>query len=142
MVRRCSSRAPSWGTAPSPTAVAGAAPGELSARALRAPDGRLRIVLVDYDPRGSHPLAVHLGVPRGLAGGSVLRLTAPSLTATSGVRLGGRAVAPDGTLTLPTTLPRVSGRAGSLAVQIAPDSAALLTLSPAGAIAHEALPGT
>jgi hypothetical protein len=112
------------------TAVAGAAPGEMSASAVRGPDGQLRLVLVDYDPPGSSPLAVRLRVPQGLGGGSVLRLTAPSPTATSGVLLGGRAVAPDGTFTPPSTLPRVSGRAGSLTVGMPPDSAAVVTLSP------------
>jgi hypothetical protein len=118
------------GGRPLPSAVAGAAPGELSASAVRALDGRLALVLVDYDPPGSPPLAVRLRVPRALAGGSVLRLTAPSPAATAGVRLGGRAVAPDGTWTPPSTLPAVSGRAGSLAVQMPPSSAAVVTLSP------------
>jgi hypothetical protein len=127
------------GGRPLPTGVA-AAPGELTASALRASDGRLALVLVDYDPPGSPPLAVHLDVPRDLGGGSVLRLTAPSPTATSGVRLGGRAVAPDGSFSPPPVLPRVSGRAGSLAVQMPPDSAAVVTLSPTRAIGHEALP--
>jgi hypothetical protein len=119
--------------------VAGAAPGELSASAVRAPDGRVRLVLVDYDPPGSTPLAVHLRVPRALAGGSVLRLTARSPAATSGVRLGGREVAPDGTWT-PAALPAVSGRAGSLAVQMSPSSAAVVTLSPRSLLGHAALP--
>ena len=118
------------GGRPLTAAVAGAAPGELSASAVRAPDGSVRLMLVDYDSPGSPPLAVRLRVPRGLGGGSVLRLTAPSPTATSGVLLGGRAVAPDGTFTPPSALPRVSGRAGSLAVGMPPDSAAVVTLSP------------
>jgi hypothetical protein len=113
--------------------VTGIAAGELSASAMRAPDGQLRLVLVDYDPPGSPPLAVHLRVSRGLARGSVLRLTAPSPAATAGVRLGGRGVAPNGTWTPPPALPRVSGRAGLLAVQVAPSSAAVVTLFPATA---------
>ncbi len=117
------------GGRPLPAAVAGAVPGELSASAVRTPDGRLRLVLVDYDPPGSPPLAVRLRVPRGVGGGSVLRLTAPSPSATSGVLLGGRAVAPDGTFTLPSALPGVSGRAEALALRMPPDSAAVVTLS-------------
>jgi hypothetical protein len=128
------------GERPLPTSVAGAASGELSAQALRAPDRRLEIVLVDYAPPGSRPLAVRLGVPRDLGGGSVLRLTGPSPAATSGVRLGGRAVASDGSWTAPATLPRVSGRAGALAVQMPPDSAAIVTLTPGGTVGREALP--
>jgi hypothetical protein len=117
------------GGRPLPAAVAGAAPGELSASAVRGPDGQLRLVLVDYDPPGSTPLAVRLRVPRSLGGGSVLRLTAPAPTATSEVLLGGRAVAPDGAFTLPSALPRVFGHAGALAVGMPPDSAAVVTLS-------------
>ncbi len=128
------------GERPLPTAVQGAAPGELSASAMRGPNGRVRLVLVDYDPPGSPPLAVRLRVSRGLAGGSVLRLTAPSPAATGGVRLGGRAVAPDGAWSTPRALPAVHGRAGSLAVQIAPSSAAVVTLSPGGLLGHAALP--
>ena len=109
------------GGRPLSTVVAGGAAGELSASAVRAPDGRLALLLVDYDPPGSPPLAVRLRVPRDLAGGSVLRLTAPSPAATSGVRLGGRVVAADGTWTPPPAPPRVSGRAGSLAVQMPPE---------------------
>ncbi len=127
------------GSRPLPASVAGAPPGELSASAVRAPDGRVRLVLVDYDPPGSAPLAVRLRVPRNLAGGSVLRLTGPSPAATAGVRLGGREVAPDGAWT-PAALPAVSGRAGSLAVQMNPSSAAVVTLSPARPLGRAALP--
>jgi hypothetical protein len=123
-----------------PVTVAGAAPGELSASALRAPDGRVRLALIDYDPPGSPPLAVRLRVPRGLARGEVLRLTAPSPSATSGVRLGGDAVASAGTWSPPSALPPVSGRAGSLAVQMPPSSAAVVTLSQGTLIGHAALP--
>ncbi len=110
-----------------PTHVAGAAPGELSARAVRGTGGRLALLLVDYDPPGSPPLAVHLRLPRGVADGTLLRLTAPGLAATAGVRLGGRAVPADGTWG-PGPLPAVSGRPGALAVQVGASSAAVVTL--------------
>ncbi len=118
------------GGRPLRTSVAGAAPGELTASAVRDPDGKLHLVLVDYDPPGGTQLAVHLHVPRALVGGGVLRLTGPSPAATTGTRLGGRTVAPNGTWTAPSTLPAVYGRAGSLSVQLAPDSAAIVTLAP------------
>jgi hypothetical protein len=127
------------GGRPLHVSVAGTRAGELSASAVRAPDGRVRLVLVDYDPPGSTPLAVRLHMPRGLAGGSVLRLTGPSPSATGGVRLGGRAVAPNGSWTPPGALPAVSGRGGSLAVGMPPSSAAVVTLSP-GLLGHAALP--
>jgi hypothetical protein len=128
-----------FGDRPEPTSVQGAAPGELSASAMRAPDGKVRLVLIDYDPPGAPPLAVHLRVSRALARGSVMSLTAPSPAATTGVRLGGSAVAPDGSWTPPRALPAVYGRAGSLAVQMAPSSAAVVTLSPGERLGHAAL---
>jgi hypothetical protein len=118
------------GGRPLPATVTGLAPGELTASAVRAPDGKLRLVLVNYDPPGETPLAVRLRVPGSLAGGSVLRLTGPSPAATTGTRLGGREVAADGVWSTPGALPAVYGHAGSLAVQLAPDSAAVVTLAP------------
>ena len=112
------------------TSIASATTGELSASAVSAPDGKVSLVLVDYDPPGSAPLAVRLRVPRSLAGGSVLRLTAPSPAATTGTRLGGRAVAANGAWTTPGALPAVYGRPGALSVQIDPSSAAVVTLAP------------
>jgi hypothetical protein len=117
------------GSRPFPATTIGTTPGELSAQAMDAPDGKVSLVLVDYDRPGSEPLAVHLRVPRALASGSILRLTAPSPAATTGTRLGGQAVAANGTWTTPTALPAVHGRAGSLSLQIAPSSAAVVTLT-------------
>jgi hypothetical protein len=116
------------GSRPLRTRVEGATSEQLSASAFRASDGRLRILLLDYEPRGSQPLAVRLQVSRRYAGGSVLRLTAPSPAATTGVRLGGRAVAPDGSWEAPAALPAVYSDAGRLSVQIDPASAAVVTL--------------
>lgn len=118
------------GSRPLPATTAGTDPGELSASAAGAPDGKVRLVLVDYDPPGSPPLAVRLRVSRSLAGGSILRLTAPSPAATTGTRLGGRAVAANGAWSIPGALPAVHGRPGSLSLQIAPGSAAVVTLGP------------
>lgn len=146
------------GSRPLLARVAGGAPGELSASAFRAPDGRLRLVLVDYAPPGSRPLAVRLQVPRASTGGSasstggnasstggnasgsdrantythgsILRLTGPSPAATAGIRLGGRAVSPTGTWSPPTALPAVYAHAGTLSLQLAASSAAVVTLYP------------
>jgi hypothetical protein len=144
------------GSTPLPTRVSAAGgrsslAEDLSASAFRAPDGRVRLVLVDYDPPGSRPLAVHLDLARAgtparahtrahspptnintpaYTAGSVLRLTAPSPAATAGVRLGGRAVARDGAWSAPAALPAVYEEAGALSVQIDPSSAAIVTLYP------------
>jgi hypothetical protein len=114
--------------------VRGAAPGELGASAFRGPDGRLRLVLVDYDPPRARPLAIRLVLPRAPGGrryarGAILRLTAPSPAATAGVRLAGRAVAADGSWSAPPALPSVYAHAGALALQLDPASAAVVTLS-------------
>jgi hypothetical protein len=115
-----------------PTSVAGATPGALGASAFLARDGRLRLVLVDYDPPGSRPLAVRLRISATAryAGGSVLRLTGPSPAATAGIRLGGRAVSSSGRWSPQPGLPAVYAHAGRLSVQIAASSAAVVTLYP------------
>jgi hypothetical protein len=59
----------------------------------------------------------------------VLWLTAPSPTALTGMRLGGRAIAPDGTWSAPAALPRVANERGLISVRIRPGSAALLTVA-------------
>lgn len=119
------------GTRPLPAHVAGAARGELTASAFVAPDGSVRVVLIDYDPPGSRPLAIRLALPHASSvhpSGAVLRLTGPSPAARSGVRLGGRLVARDGSWSEPRVLQAVYDRNGALSVQLAPSSAAIVTL--------------
>ncbi len=148
------------GARPLPTSVGGAEPGALGASAFRGPDGRLRLVLVDYNQPGSRPLAVRLGIARQAHGatrvgkpgdrgasnetrvsdtpsgagvyprGSVLRLTGPSPGATGGIRLGGRTVTAAGDWSAPPALPAVYAHAGTLSVQLNPSSAAIVTLYP------------
>jgi hypothetical protein len=102
----------------------------LVATALRRPDGRLQLVLDNLAGPHAGPVVVHLHVGPRYGSGSILRLTGPSLAARGDVRLGGRSVSRAGRWALPRRLPRVSGRAGRLAVQLAPYSAALVTLDP------------
>jgi hypothetical protein len=97
---------------------------------LLASDGRLHFVIVDDEPPGAGTVVVRLNVGRGFGGASILALTAPSPAAVSGVRLGGRAAAPDGSWTEPRKLPRAVNKNGVLDVQIMPSSAALLTVPP------------
>jgi len=117
------------GSRPLPLHIAGAAPGELGASAFRAPHGLVRLVLIDYDPPGSPPLALRLPGLRARAG-AVLRLTAPAPAATAGVTLAGRAVAADGSWTPPGRLPALYRRRGTLSLQLDPSSAAVVTLYP------------
>jgi hypothetical protein len=88
----------------------------------------LRLVLVDFDPPRARPLLVHLRVPSDVTGGDILRLTGASPTAQSGVKLGASEVSPAGTWSPRLPLPRVYGGGGSLALEMSPDSAALVTL--------------
>ena len=66
----------------------------------------------------------------GLGAGRVLRLTAPAQNATGGVLLGGRAVAANGSWSNSAPAESVSARTGTIALELAPDSAALVTVGP------------
>ena len=68
----------------------------ITTAAFAAPGGRLHLLVIDEHPAGFRPLQVSVSVPGRYLGGSILRLTGPSLTATAGVRLGGATVSPDG----------------------------------------------
>ncbi|HWJ50628.1 MAG TPA: glycosyl hydrolase family 79 C-terminal domain-containing protein, partial [Solirubrobacteraceae bacterium] len=94
------------------------------------PHGTLRFVLVDDDPPSSRAVTLSLHVGGGYSGANVLRLTAPSPQALSGVRLGGAAVAADGSWLEPSRLPQLPIRSGVIALTMAPSSAALVTVSP------------
>ncbi len=102
----------------------------VEANAFLAPDGTLKFELVDDDAPGSRPVAVHLHVGSAFHGASLLRLTAPSPAALTGVRLGGSEVSPDGTWTAPARLPRAANANGVITVRLAPSSAALATVQP------------
>jgi hypothetical protein len=95
-----------------------------------AADGTLHYVIVDDEPPGARTVALALRIGRRFHGGSILSLTAPSLTSLTGVTLGGRAVAADGSFTQPTRLPHAANVDGLITVDVKPSSAALVTVSP------------
>jgi hypothetical protein len=115
-----------------PLATVMRAPGRpnVEVTAMLAGDGSLRFVIVDDDQPGARGVAVRLGVGAGFRGASILPLTAPSPAALSGVRLGGRAVAPGGSWSAPARLPHAPNRGGVITVDLKPSSAALITVSP------------
>jgi hypothetical protein len=120
------------GDRPLPAGISSAASPNLIAEPFEGPGRSVQVVLVDDEPRGSSPLEVKVAVGSGLASAHVLRLTAPSLSATSGVRLGGRQVARDGSWSPPPEGgSSVPIRSGVVALKLAPASAALLSASPA-----------
>jgi hypothetical protein len=102
----------------------------LTAGAFASAGGSLHLVLVDFAPSGSRQLLVHLRLPPSFASGTILRLTAPGLSAKTGVTLGESAVGPEGTWSPVAALPQVSGRPGALALEMPAGSAALVTLNP------------
>jgi hypothetical protein len=119
------------GDRPLRTSVSSTQPANVAVRALRTPNGGLHIVIVDEDPPGSRPVSLSLHVGRRFRAGSVLELSAPSPQASSGVTLGGRAVARDGSWQALRPLPRAAVRAGVMGLTVAPSSAVLLTVARA-----------
>jgi hypothetical protein len=121
------------GARPLPTKLVSLSRPNVLVRSFRSGDGALRVVVVDYEHPGSPATALRLRVGRSYPRGAVLALTAPSPTATSGVRLGGQAVARDGSWREPSKTPLVARRGGVVSLTVTPSSAALLTLPRAGA---------
>jgi hypothetical protein len=117
------------GDSPLPSTITEGSP-NLVAAAFAGPDHLLKVVLVDDEPTGASPLALRLDVGAGLGAGRVLRLTAPAQNATGGVLLGGRAVAFNGSWSNSAPAESVSARTGTIALELAPDSAALVTVGP------------
>lgn len=103
---------------------------DLTAAAFLNASGSLHIVLVNFAGAKAKPLLVNLRVPRRLGAGPILRLTAPTLRATSDVLLGGRSVSSTGAWSHGTPLSSVSGKPGSLMLRMPAGSAALVTLYP------------
>jgi hypothetical protein len=119
----------------------------VSVYALRAADGTQRIVIDDEDVPAARRAGGRAGMPPGSAPtgaapgpvdivvqtdpsynhGSVIRLSAPSVYAKSGVRLGGRALRPDGSFPGTAATPIAVG-AGHFAVRVSAGSAALVVL--------------
>ncbi len=95
------------------------------AHAVQGDDRKLRIVLINKDLKQTVVASVVTGVPHTKA--TVMRLSAPSATATEGVTLAGSAVAKDGTWSPQPGAP-VPCVNGKCEVTMPAASAALLTL--------------
>jgi hypothetical protein len=100
-------------------------PAELKAFAVRAPDGSLRVCLINTHSGGAVRVAVDPG--RRFAGVSVLRLAGPAIDATDGVTLGGAPVDASGRWA-PAHYETAERAAGDIVVDVAAASAALLSL--------------
>jgi hypothetical protein len=128
------------GAAPLQSRLSAARMPNLVAAPFLGPERDIRVALVDDEPPGSAPLSVRMRVGAGYSAARVLRLTGPSLTATSGVRLGGRGVAGDGTWRAPRSLPVVAVHGGRVTVSLPPSSAALVTVMPGAGPGHAHAP--
>jgi hypothetical protein len=95
--------------------------------ATRAPDGVVRVALIDASP--TRAVAVAIRPPYPAARARLERLTAPSLSSTGGVTIAGQSFADDARLTGDYTTTTLRPIAHRYAVTLAPGSAALLTLT-------------
>jgi hypothetical protein len=111
--------------------TSGAAGRTVRVWATRAPDGRVRVVLINTGRSGSAMLAVR--VPGRTGRGSLERLLSPSLGADAGITLAGRTFDPETTTGEPVGVERtetvspISG--GEYMVELPASSAAMLTVS-------------
>lgn len=98
--------------------------------AVKHTNGTMTVVLDDVqDPTSNGPTTLTLDLGANFTSGTRINLTAASLTATTGITIGGQSVSSNGTLPTPTTTPvTVSG--DTLNVTIPAGSAALITLAP------------
>jgi hypothetical protein len=102
----------------------------VSAAAVRTQSGRFRLLLVN---RGTHATKVAIRVAgRRLRNGWVVRLSAPSLLASSGVTLGGTTVSANGTWGWAHRLPQARSTGGRLVLKLPRYSAALIAASTVG----------
>jgi Glycosyl hydrolase family 79 C-terminal beta domain len=88
---------------------------------------RLRLVLDNLQSSGSRTVTVHLG--GSFTQGTLLRLTGPSLTARTGISLGGATVAADGTFP-GTSKTAISVSGSTLTLSLPAGTATLVTLNP------------
>jgi hypothetical protein len=102
-----------------------AGPAGLSAYAARAPDGGLRVCLINKEPNGSIRACIAPG--RRVAGASLLRLTGPAIDASAGITLGGAAVDDTGQWT-PTRRESLDVAGDTLMLEVPAASAALVEL--------------
>ena len=111
--------------------ITGAAPGGLRAWATRAPDGRIRVVLLNESP--TRALTIAVKSPGSAEGPATLeRLQAPSLSADRGVTLGGQSFGSatlTGVLQGPRQVEPIPDRQGRFLVPLPSGSAALLTFA-------------
>jgi hypothetical protein len=111
------------------SAIVSGAP-NLSASAFLSAGGVIQLLLVNFDGASATPLLVRPEVGGRVSGGTILRLTGPSPSSISHVKLGEREVSGSGGWRPRRPLPSVYENRGSLALAMPASSAALVTLRP------------
>jgi len=109
-------------------------PTQLREFALQMPDGSIRLALDNPDPRLATTVELRVAGGGG-TGANVLRLTGPSLDATSHVQFGRSQVAQDGTWR-PGGAEGVSATAAGTRLVVGAASAVLVTLLPTDRAGH------
>ncbi|MDQ6748608.1 MAG: glycosyl hydrolase family 79 C-terminal domain-containing protein, partial [Candidatus Dormibacteraeota bacterium] len=102
--------------------------GPVKVWATQGSDGAVRVTMINQDPAGDHTIALQLPGNPGAA--ALESLTAPSLSATSGVTLGGQTFAnttTTGTFPSPPAATTVLPAGGSYSIDVPAASAALLS---------------
>jgi hypothetical protein len=115
---------------PLPTTIAPEGSPNLVAASFLGPNHSLKVALADEEPLGTNPLELQLDVGAGLGTAHILRLTAPSPSATGGVLLAGRAVPANGSWRAPTQTESLPASSGVVALELPSSSAALVTIAP------------
>ena len=109
--------------------VSGFSSGPVHVWAVRAPDGTERVILINMASGGSQ--TVNVKIQSSATTGTIERLTAPSLSSTGHVTLGGQSFAPNtttGTLSGAAQTTTVTQSNDGYAVMLPAASAAILTL--------------
>ena len=105
-----------------PTSISTSA--NVAAHTVRSADGTVRVVIANL---GADTVQTSLKAGSRNGAGSLIRLTAPALTATTGVQIQGAAVATNGTFT-PGAASPVTCTAGTCPLTLQPYSAAVVRL--------------
>jgi hypothetical protein len=118
------------GDRPLPTTISAEGSPNLIAAGFSGPGHSLKVVLCNNEPEGTSPLTVSLEVGAGMGVAQIQRLSDSSPSATSGVLLAGRAVAANGSWRAPLRAEGLAIQSGTVAVELAPGSAALVSVAP------------
>jgi hypothetical protein len=102
---------------------------DLVAAAFAGPKRSLKVVVSDNDPESAASLALEVEVGPHMGKAHILRLTAPSESATGGVRLAGRAVDANGAWHAPKHTETATPHSGFVTLQLTPGSAAVVSVS-------------